>query len=73
MATCSVAIATEKGRLSIKDSFDMMIQWAQTKLVHGTLVLPSVLCTSLVCAHCINISTGAVTEHTFSFNFHLID
>ena len=30
------------------------IQWAQTKLVHRTLVLPSVLCTSLVCAHCIH-------------------
>ena len=29
------------------------IQWAQTKLVHMTLGNTSVLCTSLVCAHCI--------------------
>ena len=31
----------------------MIIQWAQTKLVHMTLGYTSVLCTSLVCAHCI--------------------
>ena len=30
-----------------------LIQWAQTKLVHMTLGNTSVLCTSLVCAHCI--------------------
>ena len=30
------------------------IQWAQTKLVHMTLGNTNVLCTSLVCAHCIH-------------------
>ena len=38
----------------------LKIQWAQTKLVHMTLGYTSVLCTSLVGAHCIlpTIQTG---------------
>ena len=32
---------------------ETMIQWVPTKLVHRTLVLPSVMCTSLVGGHCI--------------------
>ena len=35
------------------DHIIFLVQWAQTKLVHRTLVLPSVMCTSLVFAHCI--------------------
>ena len=35
-----------------------LIQWAQTKLVHMTLGNTSVLCTSLVCAHCITDDIG---------------
>ena len=45
-----------------------MIQWAQTKLVHMTLGNTSVLCTSLVCAHCIGSLRRFVSILVYNWN-----